>query len=117
MTYTFNGIGTAIYGERLLTKEEIDMWSANFPFLTGQSISNLIIGTESLTIFFVPILPYRTIVYYYTQKDYSRSEFQIVYFPPSGKEQIYWPHVKNSYAFYIFPIVLVLACIWLKIPR
>ena len=116
MTHTINGIGTRICGERPLTKEEIDKWSENFPFVPGQSLSNYYIGTESLVIIF-PILPLKTYIFCYTQKGFTRSTYQIVYYPPSGKAEIYWPHVKSSASFYVFPVILILAFIWMLIPR
>ena len=116
MTYTLNGVGTRICGERLLTKEEIDAWSKNFPFLPGQSPSNFFIGTESL-VFGFPILPLKTYIYCYTKKGFfTRSAYQIVYYPPSGKPEIYWPHVKSSLIFYVFPVLLIIIGISFFIP-
>lgn len=116
MPYSVNGIGTRICGERLLTKQEINLWGENFPFFPGRSLSEYYIGTEAVTIIF-PIFPLKTIVYCYTQKGFTQSTYQIIYFPPNGVEGIYWPHVKTSLSFYILPLIVIFLMIWIMFPK
>ncbi len=110
MTSTVNGIGTHLCGVRLLKKEEADSWAENFPYMPNRSIYDYYIGTEAFVFFFIPIMPLKTYVFYYIKS--QEGAWQVIYYPPSGKEDIYWEHVKTSLSFYIFPVILISWIIW-----
>ena len=104
MTYTLNGIGTRLVGERKLTKEEITKWKNRFPQCDAD-VSYFNIATECFVFFYVPIIPLKTIIYYYTQKNFKGSQYMIVCRPP-GK-WVNWNHILKSPGFYILPIVIL----------
>jgi len=111
MPYTLNAIGTAICGERKLTKEEIDMWKKYFPDIPENPISGYRIGTESVIII-LPLLPLKTYIFRYTEKQgLSNHEYQILHYP-AGEGKIYWEHVKSSVIFYAFPFTIAIYVIW-----
>jgi hypothetical protein len=103
MTHTVNGIGTHLSGERLLTDEEIKEWAEQIPYNPRRTLRDYRIATESFVVVFLPIIPLRTFVFHYTGQD----QYVIDFFP-TGKESVYWKHVKSSPGFYILPILIVL---------
>ena len=107
MTRTINGIGSFLSGTRHLTKEEIDKWVENFPYM-NQPVTNALIATESAVIFWIPIYPVETIVYFMIKS----GTYQIVYYP-AGKGNVYWEHVKGSPSFYIFPILIIIGFLYM----
>jgi hypothetical protein len=110
MPHTINGIGTAICGERKLTQEEFDRWIKYFTYVPNHTISEYRIGTESVVIL-LPLLPLKTYVFCYTDKQGSSKNYQIIYYP-GGEGKIYWEHVKSSIIFYAFPVTMGIYVIW-----
>ena len=106
MTGTINGIGTHLSGERKLTDKEFKKWSKHFPYNPYVKKEDYRIATESFVIFFIPIIPLRTFVYYYLRKGIMHSRYRIIYYP-AGKGKVYWDHVGESWVFYIGPTILV----------
>lgn len=103
---TINGIGTHLSGERQLTREEFDEWKFNFPFIENAVFENYRIATESLVFLYIPIIPFKTLVYYNVSDGILEKEY-IPLFKPNG-DKIYWKHVEDSFTFYLFP--LIVAC-------
>jgi len=107
MTFTINGIGTRLCGARRIKKEEAEKWADNFPYSLNRTIYDYMVATEAFVFLFIPILPLRTYVYYYTETG-AQNGYRIIYCPPHGKEAIYWNHVKSSLSFFIAPTLLLL---------
>lgn len=107
MTTTVNGIGTALCGQRRLTDEELKQWSKHFPYIPHVDMRNFQIATEAFVFIFIPIIPLKTFVFYYTESGFMNSKYRILYYP-AGEDRVYWPHVKTSFSFYILPALIVL---------
>jgi len=110
MPHTINGIGTSICGERKLTQEEIYAWAKYFPQIPDRTISQYLIGTESV-VCLLPLLPLKTYVFCYTDKQFSSNKYQILFYP-GGEGHVYWKHVKSSVIFYSVPITISIYVIW-----
>lgn len=122
MTFTLNGIGTSLEGERWLTAEEyialskhkdfekIVIGLRNTPELgieTEKDILRFKIATKSFSILF-PIIPLETFIYYYPKtKWYENDNKYIPLFYTKGKGKVDWQHVKNSWSFYVFPLIII----------
>ncbi|TAL47887.1 hypothetical protein EPN87_01930 [archaeon] len=113
MTYTMNGIGTHLSGERKLTDEEYRKWAKDIPHVPGVTKDNLRIATESLVIGFLPVIPLKTFVYYYTQKSFWHGTKYLPLYYPAGKGKVYWEHVKKSIVFYLSPFLVPAIIIFL----
>jgi hypothetical protein len=108
MTFTLNGCGTHLIGARQLTSVEFDKWSIDLPVKPYKPHPQFYIGTETIVLLFLPVIPLKTFVYYHTD-----SNHYVPCFYPSGGG-VYWPHVKNRWEFYIIPgIFLIYFIIWL----
>ena len=112
MTFTFNGIGTRISGGRKLTPKEKRDWHKQLPNSPEFRNVDFLIGTESLVVFYLPVYPIRSYVYCYVESKWYQSEKYFELFNPAGKG-IYWPHVKKSWSFYVWPaILLFFSIVW-----
>ena len=114
MTGTVNGIGTHLSGERSLTSKEFNKWAEHFPYNPYIKPKDYKIATESVVIFFLPIIPLKTIVYYYTSKQGMESQYRIIYEPANGG--VYWEHVKTSVSYYITPVVIAAIVLLVMFP-
>ncbi len=66
------------------------------------------ITTESFVLFFIPLIPFKTFVYCDLEtKWYQDDEYAPIYYP-AGEDNVYWPHVKGGWSFYLAPVLTVL---------
>lgn len=107
MTNTVNGIGTYLSGERNITDEELIHWSENLPIKPYTPSPQFYMATKSFVILFLPLIPIKTFVYYYTGRE---SQYIICHYP-AGEGKIYWKHVMETYSFYVFPAIVTLLLI------
>lgn len=105
MTSTVNGIGTHLSGSRELSDEEFNQWSEQMPYIHGLTKENLRIATKSFVFFFLPVIPFETVVYYHLGDKY------LEVFYPAGKDGVYWKHVFNHPVFYVIPFLIILCLI------
>lgn len=115
MTGSVNGIGTGLCGDRPITDDELNKWSQHLPIQPYKPHPQFHIATEAFIVLFIPIIPLRTYVLFYEKQGAMNSEYRICYFP-GGKEKVYWAHVKESWSFYIAPILLAIILFWIYVP-
>ena len=106
MTSTINGIGTHLSGGRKITAEELVRWSEHLPIKPYVSHPEFYIATESFVLLFLPLFPIKTFVYYNIENSVWSGDKYIICYHPSGENQIYWGHVKDSYVFYVMPAII-----------
>lgn len=107
MTYTLNGIGTHLCGERNLKNDEKEKWAENLPYSPSRTIHDYKIATESFVILFLPLIPFKSFVFHHTSGDRY-----IIDFYPTGKESVYWEHVKKAPVFYAAPLIILILIVW-----
>lgn len=108
MTGTVNSIGTQLSGKRSLSEEEIKKWEEFLPYSPNVKLHDYKICTKAFVIFFLPLIPLETIVYY----DLPRKFYKICYYP-AGEKKVYWEHIREEPMFYIGPIIIFLIIIYL----
>lgn len=101
---TINGIGTRLCGVRKLNEKELNKWSKHFPYIPHVKVTEYNIAAESFVIFWLPIIPLRTRIFFYTNEGAFNSQYVVVYSP----KKIYWPHIKTSPVFYAGPFVVLI---------
>ncbi len=116
MTFTFNGIGTSLFGDRWINEIEFYSISKNkdfkeiissLPIETEEDLYRFRIATKSFCIFFIPIIPLETFIYYSPKVKWYESEKYIPLFHTTGKKGVDWSHVKSSWSFYLLPIIIL----------
>ena len=106
MTFTLNGVGTRISGGRALSDTELRKWSSKLPQTPEFRGVTYYIGTESLVFIYFPVIPLKSYVYCYVQSKWYESSKYLQLFNPAGKG-VYWPHVKGSWSFYVWPAIFI----------
>jgi hypothetical protein len=122
MTFTINGIGTILSGDRWLSGEEYHTLAQHKDFQTV--IKNLTkdedlkietqddlfrfrIATKSFAVLFIPLIPIETFIYYYPKVKWHENQKYIPLFYTKGKGKVDWDHVKKSWSFYIAPVLVL----------
>ena len=121
MTFTFNGIGTTLSGDRWLNGEEylalarhkdfkkVTQGLMNTPELkieTKEDLFRFRIATKSFSVLFIPIIPLETFIYYYPKVKWYQNNKYIPLFYTRGNGKVDWKHVKKSWSFYVLPLVV-----------
>jgi len=116
MTFSINGIGTSLVGTRWLNEMEFYEISKNkdfkeiikeLPIEKEEDLYRFQIATESFCIFFIPIIPLKTFIYYSPRVKWHQSDKYIPLFYPNSKEKVSWEHVRKSWRFYLGPAIAV----------
>ena len=123
MTFTLNGVGTTLSGDRWLTiqelneliqhedfKEVIQVLKENedLDIKEQEDLFRFKIATKSFSIFFLPIIPLETFIYYCPKTKWYDGDKYIPLFYTKGEGKVDWNHVKHSWSFYLFPILIFL---------
>jgi hypothetical protein len=114
MTFSINGIGTSLVGSRYLNEWELGHISKSkdfkeivkgLPIKTKDDLTRFMITTKTFCIFWIPVLPLETFIYYSPKVKWHQDEEYIPLFYLDGKGRVSWEHVKRSFRFYFAPIL------------
>jgi hypothetical protein len=105
MTFTFNGIGTALRGTRRITDSEFRRWKRYLPDIDAKYFY---LTTESFVLFWVPVIPLQTFVLFYPERKWYQATRYVPCCFPAGEGRVDWQHVRRSPAFYIGPTILLI---------
>lgn len=121
MTFTINGIGTTLSGDRWLNGEEYNtlMRQKSFQRVVKNLIKNkdynietqddlfrFRIATKSFSILFIPIIPLETFIYYCPKVKWHEDSKYVPLYYTHEKGKVDWQHVKGSWSFYIGPVIV-----------
>ena len=127
MTFTLNGFGTTLAGDRWLNELE---WYhlinqkgflktiKKLPIHSEEEKYRFRIATKAVCIAFIPVLPLETFIYYSPKTSWYENDRYVPVYYTVGEGKIDWNHVKKSWSFYIAPVlflIIILLMIFFRI--
>lgn len=111
MTFCINGCGTTISGQALIPADEM---KARFPDIAeAHPGCQYRIGTKTITLVWIPILPYETVVFaWMARKGIFSDDKYIELYYPCGKGRVCWDLVKTQWQFYTLPAIVALCLVY-----
>lgn len=108
MTFTLNGCGTSICGQVGFVPPD-DIRASLLEFEMEHPNCHYRVGTKTITLVWVPLIPYETVVAAWIgKKGVLSDEKYIELWYPCGKGKVCWNLVKGQWQFYIAPIIIAL---------
>jgi hypothetical protein len=105
MTFTFNGCGTSICGQVEFVPPD-NVRASLLDFELEHPNCHYRVGTKTITLVWVPVIPYETVVTAEFGSFLNEKYIELWY--PCGEGKVCWELVKGQWQFYITPIIIAL---------